>query len=79
VKSEDIATCKEMPIIPVNKVMDNKRILAKRRAEEEDRHKGLLTPPPPKKVPKFETQMPVFTSTPRFKIWTPRCEVGPQG
>jgi hypothetical protein len=31
-----------MPVIPVNKVVDPKRI-KKWRAEEEERHKGLLT------------------------------------
>jgi hypothetical protein len=36
--------CKEMPIIPVNKAVDPKRIIGKKwRAEEEERHKGLLT------------------------------------
>jgi hypothetical protein len=36
--------CKEMPVIPVNKVVDPKRIIGKKwRAEEEERHKGLLT------------------------------------
>jgi hypothetical protein len=35
---------KEMLVIPVNKVVDPKRIIGKRRAkEEEERHKGLLT------------------------------------
>jgi hypothetical protein len=29
-----------MPVIPVNKVADRKRITGKRRAEEEERHKG---------------------------------------
>jgi hypothetical protein len=33
-----------MPVIPVNKVVDPKRIIGKKwRAEEEERHKGLLT------------------------------------
>jgi hypothetical protein len=37
--------CKEMPVIPVNKVVDPKRIIGKKwRAEEEERHKGSLTP-----------------------------------
>jgi hypothetical protein len=36
--------CKEMPVIPVNKVVDPKRIIGKRRAEEEERHKESLTP-----------------------------------
>jgi hypothetical protein len=37
--------CKEMPIIPVNKVVAPKRIIGKKwRAEEEERHKGSLTP-----------------------------------
>jgi hypothetical protein len=34
-----------MPVIPVNKVVDLKRIIGKRRAGEEERHKGSLTPP----------------------------------
>jgi hypothetical protein len=37
--------CKEMPVIPVNKAMDTKRVIKKWRAEEEERHKGSLTPP----------------------------------
>jgi hypothetical protein len=42
--------CKEMPVIPVNRVVDPKRIIGKKwRAEEEERHKGSLTPPPQKK------------------------------
>jgi hypothetical protein len=37
--------CKEMPVIPVSRVVDPKRIIGKKwRAEEEERHKGLLTP-----------------------------------
>jgi hypothetical protein len=37
--------CKAMPVIPVNKVVDPKRIIGKKwRAKEEERHKGLLTP-----------------------------------
>jgi hypothetical protein len=32
--------CKEMPVIPVNRVVDTKK---KWRAEEEERHKGSLT------------------------------------
>jgi hypothetical protein len=36
--------CKELPVIPVNKVMDPKRIIRKKwRAEEKERHKGSLT------------------------------------
>jgi hypothetical protein len=38
-----------MLVIPVNKVMDPKRIIGKWRAEEEEWHKGSLTPPPKKK------------------------------
>jgi hypothetical protein len=42
--------CKEMPVIPVNKVLDPKRIIGKKwRAKEEERHKGSLIPPPQKK------------------------------
>jgi hypothetical protein len=40
--SEDIAMCKEMPVIPVNKVVDKKRIIGKRRAKEEERHRGSV-------------------------------------
>jgi hypothetical protein len=36
--------CKEMPVIPVNKVVDPKKNNQKKwRAEEEERHKGSLT------------------------------------
>jgi hypothetical protein len=36
--------CKEMPGIPVSRVVDPKRIIGKKwRTEEEERHKGLLT------------------------------------
>jgi hypothetical protein len=36
--------CKEMLVIPVDKVVDPKRIIGiKGRAEEEERHKGSLT------------------------------------
>jgi hypothetical protein len=35
--------CKEMLVIQVNKVVDPKRIIRKRRAEEEERDKGSLT------------------------------------
>jgi hypothetical protein len=36
--------CKEMPVIPANKVVDPKKIIRKKwRAEEEERHKGSLT------------------------------------
>jgi hypothetical protein len=34
---------KEMPVIPVNRVVDTKRIIGKWRSEEEERHKGSLT------------------------------------
>jgi hypothetical protein len=41
--------CKEMPVIPVNRVVDPKRLLGiKWSAEEEERHKTSLTPPPSK-------------------------------
>jgi hypothetical protein len=36
--------CKEMPVIPVNRVVDPKRIIRKFRAEEEEWHNGSLTP-----------------------------------
>jgi hypothetical protein len=33
--------CKELPVIPVNKVVDPRKIIGKKwRAEEEERHKG---------------------------------------
>jgi hypothetical protein len=39
-----------MPVIPVYKVVDPKRIIRNKwRAEEEERHKGPLTAPPQKK------------------------------
>jgi hypothetical protein len=44
---------KEMPVIPVIKVVDLKRIIGKKwRAEEEERHKGSLT----KKISNLKTQ-----------------------
>jgi hypothetical protein len=40
-------TCKEMPVIPVNKVVDKKSIIGKTyMAQEVERHKGFLTPSP---------------------------------
>jgi hypothetical protein len=48
-KSEAITMCKEMPVIPVNKVVDKKRKIGKKRAEEEQKHKGVADPPPSKK------------------------------
>jgi hypothetical protein len=35
--------CKEKPAIPVYRVVDKKIIIGKRRAKEEERHKGLPT------------------------------------
>jgi hypothetical protein len=36
--------CKELPVIPVNKVVDPKRIIGKKwRAAEEETHRGSLT------------------------------------
>jgi hypothetical protein len=44
--------CKELPVIPVNKVVDPKKNNWKKwRAKEEERYKGLPTPPPKKKTP----------------------------
>jgi hypothetical protein len=34
-----------MPVILVNRVVDKKGIIGKRRAEEEERHKGSLNRP----------------------------------
>jgi hypothetical protein len=36
--------CKEMPVIPVNRVADKKRIIGKRRAKEEERDKRVADP-----------------------------------
>jgi hypothetical protein len=37
--------CKEMPVIPVNRVVDQKRIIGKMEGQgKEERHKGLLIP-----------------------------------
>jgi hypothetical protein len=35
--------CKEMPVIPVNRVLDPKRIIGKKWRAEEERQKGSLT------------------------------------
>jgi hypothetical protein len=47
--------CKEMPVIPVNKVVDPKKNNQNKicRAKEEERHKGVADPPPPKKKPRY--------------------------
>jgi hypothetical protein len=37
------ALFQEIPIIQLNKVLNEKRIIRKRRAEEEERHMGSLT------------------------------------
>jgi hypothetical protein len=43
--------CKEMPVIPVNREVDMKRIMGKNwRAKEEERHKGSMTPQKTQKV-----------------------------
>jgi hypothetical protein len=39
--------CKEMPVIPVNRVVDPQKNWKKWRAKEEEWHKGLMTPPNP--------------------------------
>jgi hypothetical protein len=45
--------CKDMLVIPVNRVVDPKRKIRKKwRTEEEERHKGSLTSPPHKKKQK---------------------------
>jgi hypothetical protein len=37
--------CKELPVIPVNRVVDPKRIIGKKwRAKEEERHNGVAGP-----------------------------------
>jgi hypothetical protein len=37
--------CKEMPVIPVGRAVDKKRIIGKKwRVKEGEKHKGLLTP-----------------------------------
>jgi hypothetical protein len=46
-KSEAIATCKEMTVIPVNEVVDKTRIIGKRGLRRRKRHLGSLIPPPP--------------------------------
>jgi hypothetical protein len=38
--------CKEMPVIPVNRVVDKEKNNGEKwRVEEQERHKGLLPPP----------------------------------
>jgi hypothetical protein len=47
--------CKELPVIPVNRVVGpNKNNQKKWRAEEEESHKGLLTPTHPEKCCRIE-------------------------
>jgi hypothetical protein len=42
-KSEAIASCKEMPVTPVNKVVDKKNSWKMGAEEEKERHSGSLT------------------------------------
>jgi hypothetical protein len=59
--------CKEMPVIPVNKVVDPKRIIGKKwMAKEEESHKGLL-------LGFFHFSHPFFSDTP------PRLGLLPHG
>jgi hypothetical protein len=45
-----------MPVIPVSRVVDPKRIIGKKwRTEEEERHKGLLTHKKPSGNPGYRT------------------------
>jgi hypothetical protein len=46
--------CKEMPVIPVNRVVDKKRIIGKRRAKGGERHKGLQKRLPPYTLAGFD-------------------------
>jgi hypothetical protein len=58
--------CKEVPVIPINRVADKKRLIGKKwRIEEEKRHKGSLTPPPSKKEQQLISGPRVFHS-PRY-------------
>jgi hypothetical protein len=60
--------CKEMPVIPVNRVEDPKRIIRKKwRAKEEERHKGSLTP---KKVRLGDFRRYLVIFIPKT-IWSP--------
>jgi hypothetical protein len=45
--------CREMPVIPVIKVVDPKRTIGKNGGPRRRRNKGLLTPPPQKKTSGF--------------------------
>jgi hypothetical protein len=50
--------CEEMPVIPVNKVVDQKKIIIKKwSAEEEERHKGSLT-----QTKKFKRKISFFST-----------------
>jgi hypothetical protein len=42
-KSEAISPCKEMLVIPINKVVDKKKIIGTNGSKVEERHKGLQT------------------------------------
>jgi uncharacterized protein YjbI with pentapeptide repeats len=60
--------CKEMPVIPADRVVDKKRIINKKwRAEEEERHSGLLTK---KGKDTFQTNL-ILTNLVRTNVvWT---------
>jgi hypothetical protein len=44
--------CKEMPVIPVNKVVDRKELLEKMEGQGGGKAQGVADPPPPKKKQK---------------------------
>jgi hypothetical protein len=75
--------CKEMPVIPVNRVVDKEKNNGEKwRVEEQERHKGLL--PPPLKMPYFVMIWKIcglLVHFPNFgcskkKIWQhPACQI----
>jgi hypothetical protein len=64
--------CKELPVIPVNKVVDPKRIIGKKWRAEEERHKGSRTRK--KSTSKFPT-VKVSTKLPKmYNSFDPSCQ-----
>jgi hypothetical protein len=55
--------CKEMQIIPVNRVVDPKRTIEKMEGQGEGEAQGVADPPPPQKKPTLVTLQTFFYPT----------------
>jgi hypothetical protein len=49
--------CKEMPVIPVNRVVDTKRIIQKMEGRAGAKAQGVAAPPPPNKKKRIHANL----------------------